>query len=153
MVDYIRWLRSQVGHERIILNFVGGCIFNAKGEVLLQRRGDNNRWGFPGGAIEPGETIQEAAKREIKEETGLDVEVGKLIGIYTDCNMVYPNGDKAHSICIGVEFTVLGGELFCDDEETLELQYFPLDDMPPLFCKQHEALARDVKEKRYGVIE
>ena len=85
--NYIKWLRNKVGHEKIILNFVGGCIFNEKGEVLLQRRGDSNKWGFPGGAIEIDETPQMAAIREAKEETGLDVEVGELIGIYTDCNI------------------------------------------------------------------
>ncbi len=54
--NYIQWIRSKVGHEKIILVFAGGCIFNDKGEVLLQRRGDTNKWGFPGGAIELGET-------------------------------------------------------------------------------------------------
>ena len=64
-----------------MLVHAGGCIFNEKGEVLLQRRGDCNLWGFPGGTVELGETPQMAAKREVKEETGLDVEVGGLIGI------------------------------------------------------------------------
>lgn len=152
-MDYIRWLRSKVGHERIILTFVGGCIRNEKGEVLLQRRGGTGQWGFPGGAIEPGETVREAAVREIREETGLNVQVDKLIGIYTDPDMTYPNGDRAHSICIGVEFSVLGGELTCDGSETLALQYFPLDSVPPLFCTQHERLLRDVRQKAYGVID
>ena len=52
--DYIRWLREKVGHERIILTFVGGGIRNQEGEVLLQRRSGSGLWGFPGGAIEPG---------------------------------------------------------------------------------------------------
>ena len=151
--DYIRWLRSRVGHERIILTFVGGCIRNENGEVLLQKRGDSGRWGFPGGAIEPGETVQEAAVREIREETGLNVRVEKLIGIYTDPDMTYPNGDRAHSICIGVEFTVLSGELTRDGNETLTLQYFPLEDVPSLFCSQHERLLRDIRKQAYGVID
>ena len=152
-MDYIRWLRSKVGHERVILTFVGGCIFNAQGEVLLQKRGGSGMWGFPGGAIEPGETVQEAAVREIREETGLEVQADRLIGIYTDPDMTYPNGDRAHSICIGVEFTVSGGELTCDGNETLALQYFPLDCVPPLFCSQHERLLRDIRQKAYGVID
>ena len=82
--DYIRWIRSKVGHEKIILTFAGGCIFNDRGEVLLQRRGDSNKWGFPGGAVEPGETPEMTAVREAKEETGLDVSVVQLIGVYTD---------------------------------------------------------------------
>lgn len=142
--NYIGWLRSKVGHEKIILVFAGGCIFNEKGEVLLQRRGDSNKWGFPGGAIELGETPQMAAVREAKEETGLDVEVGEIIGVYTDSNMEYPNGDKAHSICIAYELKAVGGNLFCDQEETVELKYFSKEDNPILFCKQHEEIWRDI---------
>ena len=145
--DYIKWIRSKVGHEKIILTFAGGCVFNRKGEVLLQRRADSNKWGFPGGAIELGETPQMAAVRELKEETGLDVEVSGLIGIYTEFDMEYPNGDKAQSIMVAFELTVVGGELSCDKDETVELKYFPLDDMPTLFCKQHEDLLHDIKTR------
>ena len=146
--DYIKWIRGKVGHEKIIIVYAGGCIFNKNGEVLLQKRADCNKWGFPGGAIELGETPEMAAKREVKEETGLDVEVGNLIGIYTDSDVVYPNGDKAHSICICYEMKIIGGELVCDKGETLELKFFSLDDVPELFCKQHEELLRDVKKRR-----
>ena len=146
--DYIKWIRGKVGHEKIIIVYAGGCIFNEKGEVLLQKRADCNKWGFPGGAVELGETPEMAAKREVKEETGLDVEVGNLIGIYTDSDVVYPNGDKAHSICICYEMKIMGGELVCDRDETLELKFFSLDNMPELFCKQHEELLRDVKKRR-----
>ncbi|MBP3195639.1 MAG: NUDIX domain-containing protein [Butyrivibrio sp.] len=142
--NYIGWLRSKVGHEKIMLVFAGGCIFNEKGEVLLQRRGDFNKWGFPGGAIELGETPQMAAIREAKEETGLDVEVGNIIGVYTDCNMEYPNGDKAHSICIVYELKVVGGNLVCDLKETMELKYFSKENKPNLFCKQHEEIWQDI---------
>lgn len=145
--NYIQWLRSKVGHDKIILIFAGGCIFNEKKEVLLQRRRDSSKWGFPGGAVELGETPQMAAVREVKEETGLTVETGRLIGVYTDCDMSYPNGDQAQSIVIAYELHVVGGQLFCDKEETLELKYFSLDNMPPLFCKQHEELLRDIRSQ------
>ena len=146
--NYIQWLRSKVGHEKIILVFAGGCIFNEKGEVLLQKRTDSNKWGFPGGAIELGETPQMAAVREVKEETGLDVEAGELMGIYTDLDMVYPNGDTAQSICIAFELNVIGGNLSCDKKETLELKYFPVDSAPALFCKQHEELMRTIQSRQ-----
>lgn len=145
--NYIQWLRNKVGHDKIILIFAGGCIFNEKKEVLLQRRGDSGKWGFPGGAVELGETPQMAAIREVKEETGLTVEAGRLIGVYTDCDMSYPNGDQAQSIVIAYELHIVSGQLFCDKEETLELKYFSLDDMPPLFCKQHEELLRDIRSQ------
>ena len=59
--DYIRWLREKVGHDLVFLNFAGGCIRNERGEVLLQRRADRDLWGFPGGAMELGESAPAAA--------------------------------------------------------------------------------------------
>ena len=146
--DYIKWIRSHVGHEKIMLVHAGGCIFNDRGEVLLQRRGDCDQWGFPGGTVELGETPQMAAVREVKEETGLDVEVGDLIGIYTDFDVVCSNGDQFQSILIAYELTVTGGELFCDQQETKELKYFALADAPALFCKQHNDILKDICKKK-----
>ena len=138
--NYIQWIRSKVGHEKIILTFAGGCIFNERGEVLLQKRGNSNKWGFPGGAIEIGETPQMAAIREAKEETGLDVEVGRIIGVYTDLDIRYASGDQAQSIVIAYELRPVGGELHCDQLETTALKYFSKDEKPELFTKSHEDL-------------
>ena len=146
--NYIKWIRSKVGHEKIILVFAGGCVFDKEGRVLLQRRGDSGKWGFPGGAIELGETPEMAAIREVREETGLDVKVTDFIGIYTDSDMEYPNGDKAHSICIFYEVETVGGQLKCDEVETVELKYFGLDEMPELFCKQHEETKQELLKRR-----
>ena len=145
--NYIQWIRSKVGHEKIMLVHAGGCILNENGEILLQRRGDCNMWGLPGGTVELGETPQMAAIREVKEETGLDVEIGELIGIYTDFNVVCPNGDQFQSILIAYELSIVGGELFCDKEETLELNWFELKKAPELFCKQHQDILNDMKKR------
>ncbi|MDQ0170542.1 8-oxo-dGTP pyrophosphatase MutT (NUDIX family) [Paenibacillus tundrae] len=51
-MDYIKWIRSKVGTEMIILNFAGAIVLNEEGQILLQRRRDKNAWGFPGGAME-----------------------------------------------------------------------------------------------------
>jgi mutator protein MutT len=142
--NYISWLRSKVGHEKVILVFAGGCLFDDRGRVLLQKRGDSGKWGFPGGAIELGETPEEAAIREVKEETGLDVQVETLIGIYTDSDIKYPNGDEAHSICIAYRLKAVSGQLACDGVETAALQYFAMDELPEMFCKQHEELKADI---------
>ena len=134
------------------MNFVGGCIFNEKGQVLLQRRQDKNKWGFPGGAIELGESAENVVKREIKEETGLDVIVSKLIGIYTDYYDEYPNGDKAQCITIFLELKKVSGELSYSDEETLELRYFSLNEVPDLVNKQHEEFLKDIIDNNYGIL-
>ena len=150
--DYIKWIRGKVGHDLIFLNFVGGVIRDREGRILLQRRADKNKWGFPGGAMELGESATQTAIREIKEETGLDVEVTKLIGIYTDYYDEYPNGDQAQTIAIFLEFAVVGGEFINSNEETLELHYFALTEFPELVNQQHKDAFDDIKNGRYGVL-
>lgn len=96
--NYISWIRQRVGPELIFLNFAGGIVCNEHDEVLLQRRGDSDAWGFPGGAMELGESAEETAIREIYEETGLVVKIEHLIGVYTKYSHHYSGGDKAQTI-------------------------------------------------------
>ena len=105
---------------------------------------NKDKWVGIGGHFEPDESPEECLLREAKEETGLDVEVGKVIGVYTDPDIVYPNGDRAQSILIAFELKAVGGELFCDHAETLELAYFARDHRPVLFTKSHEDLWDDI---------
>ena len=85
-----------------------------------------------------------AAIREAKEETGLDVEIGRIIGVYTDLDITYSSGDRAQSIVVAYELINVGGELFCDQIETKELRYFSKDNKPELFTKSHEDLWNDI---------
>lgn len=152
MIDYIKWIRSKVGHDEIIINFSGACITNEKGEVLLQKRSDSeNIWGLPGGAVEIGESIEETAIREIKEETGLDIKVEYLIGVYSKYFTTYQNGDKTQSICYLFKGTVVNGSLTKDDKETFDLRYFDKDNIPPLFVQQHSDMLNDFFENKMGV--
>lgn len=150
MPDYIRWLRQQVGHQPVQFNFAAGCIVN-DGEVLLQRRSDDDRWGFPGGAIELGESADEALVREITEETGLRVRVTALLGIYSKYRHVYPNGDIAQPITTFFLCTPIGGELHAGDGESVDLRYFPLAGCPPLMNNQHDDALDDLRADRRGV--
>ena len=84
------------------------------------------------------------AVREAKEETGLDVSVGPLIGVYTDPDITYPNGDQAQSIVIAYKLRVTGGELFYDRDETLELNSFSKEEKPQLFTGSHDELWNDI---------
>ncbi|GAA3950212.1 NUDIX domain-containing protein [Actinomadura viridis] len=63
---------------------VNVVVANDKGEILMIRRTDNDNWALPGGAIDLGESVSQAAVRETKEETGIDCEVTGLVGIYSD---------------------------------------------------------------------
>ena len=134
MGDYITWLRNQVGHEQVFLNFAGACITNDEGEILLQKRSASEEvWGFPGGALELGESAEEAAIREIREETGLLIKVEALIGVYTKYFDAYPNGDQAQTISFFFQGSIVGGELRIDRQETFDLAFFDPNNAPELF--------------------
>ncbi|MFB4166877.1 NUDIX hydrolase [Virgibacillus sp. JSM 102003] len=149
--DYIHYIREKAGHDLIFLNFAGGIVYNERNEILLQKRGDSNEWGLPGGGMELGESLEETAKREIFEETGLTVEVEHLIGVYSKYSVEYPNGDKAQTITHCFQCKPISGKLKADGNETLDLKYFPLEQMPSLFTKQHEDALEDWLSKRKGV--
>ena len=151
MSDYIKWIRSKVGTDTIILNFAGACITNDKGELLLQKRSKDNIWGLPGGALEIGESIEEAAKREVKEETGFDIEVEYLVGVYSKYLFEYPNGDKSQSICYLFKGKSTDGDFRIDNEETFDLKFFDKDSLPPLFTEQHMDAINDFFEGKMGV--
>jgi len=112
---------------------VAAVIFQDE-RVLLQRRDDNRQWGLPGGSVEPGESVRTAVIREVREETGLDVEPLRLIGVYSDpANhqiVTYPDGNVIHYVSSVFECAVRGGTLTCC-EESLELAFFPPDALPP----------------------
>jgi len=95
--------------------------------VLLTRRADNGQWCLPGGMVTPGESVTEACEREVWEETGLNVRITRLTGVYSNPNRltVYPDGNKAFVIVLGFEVEQTGGELGIS-EETTDARFFPV---------------------------
>ena len=136
-MDYEKSLRADVGSRKILLNCAGTLIVQ-DGKILLQRRSDNGRWGLIGGLLELGETYTQAALREAREETGLEVELDSFLGIFHNHDMVWGNGDRAHTI--GAYFTarILSGTPRID-EESLELRFFSREEIPELFAEDHAA--------------
>ena len=145
-MDYIKSIRPKLGHQKIILNCAGVLIIK-DGKVLLQRRQDNHKWGFPGGLLELHETYEDAALREVKEETGLTVKLESFLGIYHNHHMVWSNGDEAHTIGAFYTASIVSGEPRVD-EESLELKYFGFDELPDLFA---EDMVEAVKAYLRGV--
>lgn len=91
-----------------------------EGRIALVLRKDNGLWALPGGGMEPGESIEDAAVREVKEETGLDVEVTGLVGVYTNPNhvMKYDDGEVRQQFSLCYTTRLLGGQLRFDSEST-----------------------------------
>lgn len=144
MDNYIKKVRKKFGHDELILNYAGCIIFDEQNRLLLQKRSDCEKWGFLGGMVEFGESVEEAAVREVKEESGLDVEVTSLYGVYSKYFAEYTNGDKAQPIVHMFKARIIGGELIDKNDETLELKFFASDKIPPLFCKQHQDALNDI---------
>ncbi|GBE20913.1 MAG TPA: NUDIX domain-containing protein [Actinobacteria bacterium] len=100
------------------------------GRLLLGKRTDNNLWTIPGGTMEPGETIADTAVREVKEETGIDVEVVSLVGIYSNPHHVveYSDGEVRQQFSVCFACRRIRGEVATSDE-TSEVGYFSPDEI------------------------
>ncbi len=131
-MDYISSLRDKVGHAPVILVGALVLIFNKDKQLLLQLRSDNESWGLPGGTMELGESFEEAATREVYEETNLEIQNFKFITNFSgkDYHMVYPNGDEAYTVTALFESEEYEGELSADIKETQNLKFFDLDKLP-----------------------
>ncbi|MFN3742241.1 MAG: NUDIX domain-containing protein [Anaerolineales bacterium] len=95
--------------------------------VLLTRRADNGEWCLPGGALEAGESVEEACIREFYEETGLEVRPIRLVGVYSNRDVLieYPDGNRVQMVVLHFEVEAHGGKMRLSPETT-EIGFFSL---------------------------
>jgi len=134
-------------------------------KILLMRRSDNGHWGLPGGFVEVGESVADAARREVAEETGWSVEIGRLIGVYSDpktqvVDYRQPDGARLDSVaeqvvtldrdrdrvqivnlCFQAKAVEQGEPT--TPEETLEMGFFAADALPDPFVPIHTVRIED----------
>ena len=134
--EYIKRVRAGIGHSLLLLPAVAVVFHDPAGRLLLVRAGDSGQWGLPAGGIEPGESPQVAARRELREETGIDCEGLVLVAAWggPDFRHTYPNGDEVeYSTFV---FAGLGSEDLVpapqDSEEVGEAAFFSRDEAPSL---------------------
>ena len=142
-MDYIKYIRDKVGSDTIILNGSGCIIVNESGDILLHKRRDCEQWGFMGGFVELGEFVEETAVREVFEESGVHVKIDSLFGVYSKYFTEFGNGDKAQVIVHVFIAHETGGEMVAENAESLEVRYFDVNNLPPMFCKQHQDILDD----------
>src|SRR5262245_1329162 len=110
------------------------------GRLLLMRRADSGQWGLPGGSVEIGETVTAAVEREVREETGYEVAVGRLVGVYSDPRFQvvrYPDGSVWHYVNLCFACDLRGGAPRPQAEETLALGWFAPDALPANLLPLH----------------
>lgn len=136
-MDYVKYIRGLVGHNKIIMNAAACIVVNENNEILLQLRGDDHFWGLPGGIMEMGELPTESAVREVYEETGYNVEITSFLGDYHNLDKHWPGGDSAHIICFIYTAKIVSGKMVIDMDETLDLKWYSYDDLPEIDAIDH----------------
>ena len=149
MSNYIMDLRQIVGHRPLLQVGASVIVVDSENRVLLQLRSDNHCWGYAGGSVELDEVVEDAAKRELFEETGLVAEKLDFFGIFSgeDMHYIYPNGDEVSIIDIVYVCKEFSGTLKCQQGEVDDLKYFRINEIPDNITNANrKALEKWVKE-------
>lgn len=137
-MEYYKFLRQYVGTKPLILPGSVVIIENEKGEVLLQKRPEG-RWGLPGGLMELGESFEEVAQREVREEIGLEIRNLKLLHVFSgkEYYTKAPNGDEFYSVTAVFYTKDVEGALEFQPSETLEIRFFDRNRLPENMVGSH----------------
>jgi ADP-ribose pyrophosphatase YjhB (NUDIX family) len=124
-------------------------VVDDEGRILLHRRSDSGNWALPGGAMDIGETFAASAIREVKEETGFDVRIDRIIGIYSDPGHVfaYSDGEVRQEFSICLACTITGGTLAVSHEST-DVRFFAFSEVPGL--TMHPSIRKRIADYLHG---
>lgn len=138
-MDYVQQMRSMIGHRLLLLAGSNVVLTDQNQRILLQHRRDGT-WGLPGGLLEPGESLEETAIREVKEETNLDVHNLTLLGVFSGPEYTFTlhNQDKINVVTSLFWSGDWSGEIVNDPEEGLELAFFSPNDLPDNMDKEYQ---------------
>jgi len=150
MGPYVEGLRSRVGSRCLLLPGVRAILVDERGDVLLQLRTDLGRWGLPSGSVELEETAGQALRREVHEETGLDVLEAEPMALYSGPSQRfrYPNGDEIQGFSIAFVVRKWNGTPRPDGEEASQVRFWPLDALPEDMVEIHRNTLADYRDYR-----
>lgn len=155
-MGYIEELRALVGSRPLLLIGASVLILDDLARVLLQRRADNGLWGIVGGYSEPGESLEETARREALEETGLVLGDLRLLDVFSgpDFFYTYPNGDQVYIITVAyVAGPYPWTGIACHTHEALEVKFFSLHELPDHMTKTSRAVLSRFRTSLSGSLE
>lgn len=130
-MEYYKQIRALIGHRPLMLVGAGVILYRGR-QLLLQKRADDQTWGKHGGIMDYEEVAEDACRREVLEEIGLQVGKLTLFGVYTgsDMTVTYPNGDVTNYTDIVYVSDDFEGVPNLADGEAAELCWFDVDNLP-----------------------
>ena len=146
-MDYLKELRKRTKHMPLVLPHSVVILFNEKGQVLLEERSDDGYFDFPGGGIDLKESAEDAARRELLEETGLFAKELELFKVYSGeiTHYVYFNGDEIYGVDLVYICKKYEGELKPQIEEVKNLLFVDIDKMPEKMSIRNKQIIKDLK--------
>lgn len=149
MSDYIMELRKLVGVRPLILPGANVILLDNENRVLLHHRRDMDLWGLPGGFCELGETVEQTASREVKEEVGLICKKLRLFNVYSGegQHFKYPHGDEVYNVTSTFICTDFEGIIKVDETEGRDARFFSFDEMPSNVAAGIKAILNDYINK------
>ena len=156
--EYIPYIRSFLGHRRVMAVGVSICLKDQQGRYLIEKRADDGRYCFPGGALDFDEKLVEGAKRELKEETGLEAKDLRLIALMSgkEGDFHYPNGDFTSYVTIHFlgEIACTSPSFSIQEAEVKELHFLSLEEFPPLdqFLPGDKKVIEFLREGKEGIL-
>lgn len=132
MSEYMMDLRKLIGSRPIFQNGASVIVLNENNQLLLGLRSDNKCWGYAGGSIELGESLEEAAMRELYEEFNIKANHLDFFGVFSGPELYYqyPNGDEVYNIDTVFICKDFHGIAKADGEELTQAKWFNLDQLP-----------------------
>lgn len=141
--------KNSTRRKPININGAGVLIIDKDKKVLLQLRTDSKSWGIPGGCLNVGESLQNAAKREVYEETGLMVDNLKLFNVYSgeEQHWIYPDGNEVYIINTAFISNNFRGTLKADEVESKEVRFFDLNNLPSEIIATNIPILNDLQNR------
>lgn len=144
--SYLSQVQKLIDKQELIITAARAVIRDQEGRILFIRRRDNGLWAMPAGGQELGESILDCLKREVKEESGLDVILATPMAIYSQVSIVTASGDPYQLFLVQFLVDEWSGELVTETDETVDARFLDLDELPENIPDSYHEVLKDLQE-------